>query len=89
MFKGLGTQLNFNTAYHPQTNGKTERVNHILEDILRMYVLDKTSKCEDYLHLVDFAYNNNFQVSPRIRSFEILYGRKCNLQFLGEFPLIG
>ena len=52
LFKGLGTQLNFNTAYHPQMDGKTERVNQVLEDMLRMYVMDKPSKWEDYLHLV-------------------------------------
>ena len=46
--------------------------------MLRMYVMDKPSKCEDYLDLVEFAYNNNFQVSTGVSPFEILYGRKCN-----------
>ena len=54
----LGTKLNFNTAYHPQTDGQIERVNQVLEDMLRMYVMDKLSKWEDYLHLIEFAYNN-------------------------------
>ena len=49
----LGTQLNFSSAYHPETNGQTERVNQILEDMLRMYVMDRQSKWEEYLHLVD------------------------------------
>ena len=53
LFKGLGTQLNFSTAYHPQTYRQTERVNQVLEDMLRMYVMDKPSKWEDYLHLVN------------------------------------
>ena len=48
----LGTKLNFSTTYHPQTNGKIERVNWVLEDILCMYVMDKPSKWEDYLHLL-------------------------------------
>jgi transposase InsO family protein len=61
LFKGFGTNLNFITSYHPQTDGKTERVNRIIEDTLRMYVMDKPSKWEDYLHLVDFAYNNGYQ----------------------------
>ena len=40
LFKALNTTLNFNTSFHPQTDGKTERVNQILEDLLRMYVKD-------------------------------------------------
>ena len=44
LFKGLGTQLNFSTAYHPQTDGKTERVDQVLEDMLRMYFMDKPGK---------------------------------------------
>ena len=43
-----------------------------------MYVMDKLSKCEDYLDLVEFTYNNNFQVSTGVSPFEILYGCKCN-----------
>ena len=59
-------------------DGKTERVNQVLEDMLRMYVMNKPGKWDDYLHLVEFAYNNNFQVSAGMSPFEILYGRKCN-----------
>ena len=43
-----------------------------------MYVMEKPCKWEDYLHLVEFAYNNNFQVSTGMSPFEILYGCKCN-----------
>ena len=39
LFTGLGTQIHFSTAYHPQTDGKMERVNQVLEDMLRMYVM--------------------------------------------------
>ena len=77
LFKGLGTQLNFNTAYHPQMHGQTERVNQLLEDMLRMYVMEKRGKWEYNLHLVEFAYNNNIQVSVGMSPFEI-YGCKCN-----------
>jgi hypothetical protein len=44
LFKGFGTNLKFITTYHPQTDGKTKRVNQIIEDMLRMYVMDKPSK---------------------------------------------
>jgi hypothetical protein len=50
----------------------------VIEDILRMYVMDKPSRSEDYLHLVEFTYNNGYQASLRMSPFEALYGRKCN-----------
>ena len=77
MFADLGTKLNFSTAYHPQTDGQTERVNQVLEDMLRMYVIDKPTKREDYLHLVEFAYNNGQQASFGMSPYEALYGRRC------------
>jgi hypothetical protein len=76
LFKGFGTNINFSTTYHPQTDGKIERVNRITEDMLRMYVMDKPTNWEDYLHLVEFAYNNGYRVSLRMSPFEALYGRK-------------
>jgi hypothetical protein len=72
LFKGFGTNLNFSTAY-PQKNGKTKRVNRIIEDMLRMYVMDNPSKWGDYLHLVDFSYNNGYQDSLKMIPFEALY----------------
>jgi transposase InsO family protein len=78
LFKGFGTNLNFSTTYHPQTDGQTERVNRIIEDMLRIYVMDEPYKWEDYLHLVEFAYNNGYQASVRMSPFEALYGRKCD-----------
>ena len=77
LFADLGTKLNFSTAYHPQTDGQTERVNQVLEDMLRMYVMEKPTKWEDYLHLVEFSYNNGQQVSLGMSPYEYLYGRRC------------
>ena len=76
MFADLGTKLNFSTAYHPQTDGQTERVNKV-EDMLHMYVMDKPTKWEDYLHLVEFGYNNGQQASLGMSPYEALYGRRC------------
>ena len=59
-------------------DGQTERVNQILEDMLRMYVREQPSKWYDYLHLVEFAYNNHYHASSKFIPFEILYGIKCN-----------
>jgi hypothetical protein len=78
LFNGFGSNLNFSTTYHPESDGKTERVNQVIEDMLRMYVMDKPSKWEDYLHLVEFSYNNGYQTSLKMSPFEALYGRKCN-----------
>ena len=75
---GLETKLLFSTAYHPQTDGQTERVNQILEDILRMHVMHQPKKWEDYLPLVEFAYNNGYQESLKMSPFRVLYGRLCN-----------
>jgi hypothetical protein len=72
LFKGIGTSLNFSTTYHPESDGQTERVNQVIEDMLRMYVMDKPSKWEDYLHLVEFAYNNGYQASLKMSPFEAL-----------------
>jgi hypothetical protein len=78
LFKGFITNLNFSTAYHLDSNGQTKRVNQLIEDMLRMYMMVKPSKCEDYIHLVEFAYNNGYQASLKMSPFEALYGRQCN-----------
>jgi hypothetical protein len=58
----------------------------VIEDMLRMYVMDKPSKWEDYLHLVEFAYNNGYQYSLKMSPFEALYGRKCNTPLSWDNP---
>jgi hypothetical protein len=73
----LGTQLNLSTTYHPETDGKTERVNQVMEDMLRMYVMDNQTQWEKYLPLVEFAYNNSFHSSIGMPPYEALYGRPC------------
>ena len=55
--------------------------------MLRMYVMDKPGKWEDYLHLVEFSYNNNFQVSAGMSPFEILCGSKCNTPISWSIPV--
>jgi hypothetical protein len=78
--------MNFSIAYHPDSNGKTERVNQVIEDMLRMYVMDKPSKWKDYLHLVEFSYNNGYQTSLNMILFEALYGKKCNTPVSWDNP---
>ena len=58
--KAFGTKLNFSSSYHPETDGQTERVNQVLEDMLRACVLDFQGKWEEYLPLLEFSYNNSY-----------------------------
>jgi hypothetical protein len=76
IFKRFVTNLNFSTSYHTKSDRKIERVNQVIEDMLRIYVTDKPSKWEDYIHLVEFAYNNGYQESLNMSPFEKLYGRR-------------
>ena len=52
-----------------------------------MYIRKQPSKCEDYLHLVEFAYNNHYQASTKFSPFEILYGRKWNTPISWSNPI--
>ncbi|KAJ0936480.1 putative nucleotidyltransferase, Ribonuclease H [Helianthus annuus] len=74
---GLGTTLNLSTAFHPQTDGQTERKIRTLEDMLRSCVLDFGGSWDAYLPLVEFSYNNSYHSSIQMAPFEALYGRKC------------
>jgi hypothetical protein len=77
LHKSLGTKLLHNSAYHPQTSGQTERVNQILEDMLRACVQEFPQKWDDCLPLAEFSYNNSYQESIRMAPFEALYGQRC------------
>ena len=77
LHQALGTELKYSTAYHPQMDGQTERVNQILEDMLRACALAQGLKWEDRLPYAEFSYNNSFQTSLKMSPYEALYGRKC------------
>ena len=79
--------MNFSTAYHPQTDGQTESVYQIFNYMLRMYVMNNPTKWEDYLHLVEFAYNNGYQNSTKMSPFEVLYGWKCRTLVTWDSPV--
>jgi hypothetical protein len=77
LHNSLGTKLVHSSAYHPQTSGQTERVNQILEDMLRACVLAFSAKWDECLPLAECSYNNGYQESIRMAPFEALYGRRC------------
>jgi transposase InsO family protein len=73
----LSTHLIRSSAYHPQTNGQRERVNQIIKDMLRAYILTDGPKWNKHLPLAEFSYNNSYQESTKMSPFEALYGRPC------------
>ncbi|GJX29516.1 putative reverse transcriptase domain-containing protein [Tanacetum coccineum] len=73
----LGTQLDMSTAYHPKTDGQSERTIQTLEDMLRACVIDFRKGWDKHLPLVEFSYNNSYHASIKAAPFEALYGRKC------------
>ena len=75
--KALGTRVNMSTAYHPQTDGQSERTIRTLEDMLQACVLDWGDSWERHLPLVEFAYNNSFHSSIGMSPYKALYGRPC------------
>nr|GFA71573.1 DNA/RNA polymerases superfamily protein [Tanacetum cinerariifolium] len=75
--KAWGTRLKFSTAFHPQTDGQSEHTIQTLEDMLRSCSLEWTGNWDDYICLVEFAYNNSWHASIKCAPFEMLYGRKC------------
>ncbi|GJZ46469.1 reverse transcriptase domain-containing protein [Tanacetum coccineum] len=77
MQNALGTQLDMSTAYHPETDGQSERTIQTLEDMLRACVIDFGKGWERHLPLVEFSYNNSYHASIKAAPFEALYGRKC------------
>ena len=77
LHQALGTKLHLSSAYHPQTDGQSERTIQSLEDLLRACVLENSDSWDRYLPLIEFTYNNSFHSSIGMTSYEALYGRKC------------
>jgi hypothetical protein len=69
--------LKFSLAYHPQTDGQTEKTNQVLEDILRDCALQHGSSWDKSLPYAEFSYNNSYQASLKMSPCETLYDRKC------------
>jgi hypothetical protein len=89
----MDTKLNFSSAYHPQTDGQTERTSQVLEDMLRACALKHGGSWDKSLPFAEFCSNNSFQASLKMAPFEALYGRKCRTPLYwsetGESQLFG
>ncbi|MCH89977.1 retrotransposon protein, partial [Trifolium medium] len=75
--EAVGTKLRTSSAYHPQTDGQSERTIQLLEDLLRACVLENGGNWDSWLSLIEFTYNNSFHSSIGMAPFEALYGRRC------------
>ncbi|GJZ33839.1 putative reverse transcriptase domain-containing protein [Tanacetum coccineum] len=82
-----------NTAYHPQTDGQSERTIQTLKDMLRACTIDFGKGGVNHLPLVEFSYNNSYHASIKAAPFEALYGRKCHSPIfwteVGEAQILG
>ncbi|KAL4038688.1 hypothetical protein IC575_002311 [Cucumis melo] len=89
----MGTRLDFSLTFHPQTDGQTERLNQVLEDMLRACALEFPGSWDSHLHLMEFAYNNSYQATIGMAPFEALYGKCCRSPVcwgeVGEQRLMG
>ncbi|GJZ17685.1 putative reverse transcriptase domain-containing protein [Tanacetum coccineum] len=89
----LGTNLDMSTAYHPQTDGQSERTIQTLEDMLRACAIEFGKGWVNHLPLVEFSYNNSYHASIKAAPFEALYGRKCRSPVcwteVGEAQILG
>jgi transposase InsO family protein len=72
LHEAFDTQLRFSSAYHPRTDGQIERVNQILEDMMRVYALQYGRSWVKSLSYAEFSYNNSYQESLKMASFETL-----------------
>ncbi|MCO5564276.1 hypothetical protein L7F22_017935 [Adiantum nelumboides] len=74
IWENIGTQLQFSSSFHPQTDGQSEIANSVVLDLLKSYISDQKIQWEKYLPLVEFAYNNTIPSSTRKAPFEIVEG---------------
>jgi hypothetical protein len=86
LYETMHTRLNISSAYHPQTDGQTESVNQILEDMLRACALKDSKSWDKCLSYAEFFYNNSYQKSLKMSPFEVLYGRKCQTPLFWNEP---
>ena len=70
----LGTNLNFSSAYHPQSNGQTEVINRSLGNLLRCVTQQHGGAWDTVLSQAEYSYNDSFNKSTSMTPFQIVYG---------------
>ena len=79
--KMLEIETKLFTAYHPETDGQTERTNQELEQYLRIYVNHRQNDWAKWLAIAEFAFNNKIHAATKILLFQINYGRELRMGF--------
>jgi len=77
----LGIQMKLSTAYYPQTDGQTERINQELEQYLRVFIDHRQEQWLDWLGIAEFAYNNKIHTATKISPFKANYGQDPRMGF--------
>jgi len=77
----LGIQMKLLTAYHPQTDRQTERINQELEQYLRVFIDHRQEQWPDWLGMVEFAYNNKIHTTTKILLFKANYSQDPRMGF--------
>jgi len=80
----LGIQTKLSMAYHPQTDGQTERINQELEQYLRVFIDHRQEQWPDWLGTVEFAYNNKIHTATKNSPFKVNYGQDPRMGFEGR-----
>ena len=84
----MGTKLAMSTAYHPQTDGQTERANRTLEEMLRAYIGSKQNDWDQHLTAIEMAYNNSKQASTGFSPFYLNHGQHPTTPLTSVAPSI-
>jgi len=79
--KMLGIETKLSTAYHPETDGQTERMNQELEQYLRMYVNHRQNNWSEWLATAEFAFNNKVHTATKMSLFQVNYGKEPRMGF--------
>jgi len=80
----LGIQMKLSTAYHPQMDGQTERINQELEQYLRVFISHRQEQWPDWLGTAEFAYNNKVHAATKISPFKANYSQDPRMGFEGR-----
>jgi transposase InsO family protein len=83
LHESMDTKLNFSSAYHPQTDGKIERTNQVLEDMLRPCALKHGRSWDKSLPYAKFSYNNSYQESQKWHRLKHFMDESVEHRFIG------